>query len=251
MPVDLNSLLYQNERNIAIFLGLTGDANGAKQWSDLAQQRSAAIHALMWNETLWSYFDYNLTSNGQNIYVPADKDAALIDTVTAPEGQQVLFHVAQFYPFWTGAAPDELKKNPLAVKQAFSRVSAYLDVRAGGIPATNYLTGQQWDQPSVWPPLMHVLMQGLVNTPATFGEDDSSYGAVKNLALRLGQRYLDSTFCTWYATGGSTSRRPSCKGWVRMPLVPCSRSTPTTPPTSRGQGRVHCRGGASAGPTGC
>uniref|UniRef100_A0A0B7K750 Trehalase n=1 Tax=Bionectria ochroleuca TaxID=29856 RepID=A0A0B7K750_BIOOC len=67
--------------------------------------------------------------------------------------------------------------------------------------------------PSVWPPLMHILMQGLRNTPATFGEDDPSYVEVQDLALRLGQRYLDSTFCTWLATGGgSTSETPKLQG---------------------------------------
>lgn len=212
VPLDLNSLLYQSEHNIALFLQATGNASEADQWSSLAAQRQTAIHALMWNETLWSYFDYNLTSNGQNIYVPADQDATAADTATAPAGYQVLFDVAQFYPFWTGAATDELRRNPLAVRQAFARVDAYLAAKAGGIPATNLATGQQWDQPNVWPPLMHVLMQSLIDTPATFGAADPSYAALQALALRLAQRYLDMTFCTWYATGGSTSQTPKLQG---------------------------------------
>ncbi|KAJ9139163.1 Trehalase [Pleurostoma richardsiae] len=212
VTVDLNSILYWNELTIASFLGLTGNTTAAQNWTAAAQARSEAMYELMWNATLWSYFDYNLTSNAQNIYVPADADAPGVDTLNAPEGQQVLFDVAQLYPFWTGAAPDQLKNNPLAVKLAYGRVAEYLDLRAGGIPATNFQTGQQWDQPNVWPPLMHVLMDGLLNTPATFGADDPAYADVQALALRLGQRYLDSAFCTWWATGGSTSQTPRLAG---------------------------------------
>jgi alpha,alpha-trehalase len=212
VPLDLNSILYAQEMNIAKWLNQIGNGSESSKWAVLATARSEALHALMWNETLYSYFDYNITSNTQNIYIPADDDSGDYEQGTAPEGQQILFSIAQFYPFWTGAAPGHLKGNPLAVEKAYSRVSKYLDDRAGGIPATNFKTGQQWDQPSVWPPLMHILMAGLLNTPATFGSADPAYKSVTNLALRLGQRYLDSTFCTWYATGGSTSATPQLQG---------------------------------------
>lgn len=213
IPVDLNSIMYGNEMAIARFYNETGNDTAATEWEDLAKTRSEGIHALMWNETLYSYFDYNLTSSSQYIYVPADDDTAIIDNSTAPENKQVFFSVAQFYPFWMGAAPEHLKNNPYAVKTAYKRVSDYLDLREGGIPATNFKTGEQWDQPSVWPPLMHILMAGLQNTPATFGEGDPAYKDVHNLALRLGQRYLDTTFCTWRATGGATSDTPQLPGF--------------------------------------
>lgn len=212
VPLDLNSILYQNEVTIGKFLKLTGNATEAKKWAKRAEKRSEAIYALMWNSTLWSFFDYNLTSNAQNIYIPADADATVLEKATAPEGQQVLFHIAQLFPFWTGAAPAHLKNNPLAVQRAYARVEDMLNRKKGGIPATNYWTGQQWDEPNVWPPLMHALMQGLVNTPPTFGKEDPAYVGVQNLALRLGQRYLDLTFCTWLATGGSTSETPKLAG---------------------------------------
>lgn len=212
VPVDLNSILYQNEASIASFLKLQGNETGAKAWSETAQKRSDAMYAVLWNSTLWSYFDYNVTSQSHFSFVPLDVDATAAEKAQAPKDEQVLFHIAQLYPFWTGAAPDQLKNNPLAVQKAFSRVATMLEEKAGGIPATNFKTGQQWDEPNVWPCLQHVLMQGLRNTPATFGEDDPAYVAVQDLSLRLAQRYLDSTFCTWYATGGSTSQTPKLQG---------------------------------------
>ncbi|KAL6872042.1 glycoside hydrolase family 37 protein [Trichoderma novae-zelandiae] len=212
VPVDLNSILYGNELAIAHFYNQTGNATAAREWSNLAANRSASIQAVFWNDTLFSYFDYNLTSSSQNIYVPLDKDAVSLDKQTAPPGKQVLFHIGQFYPLWTGAAPEYLKNNPLAVTRIFDRVKTYLDARPGGIPASNVNTGQQWDQPNVWPPHMHILMESLNNVPATFSADDPAYRDVRDLALRLGQRYLDFTFCSWRATGGSTSETPKLQG---------------------------------------
>lgn len=212
IPVDLNSILYGNEMAIAEFYNLTGDSTAAAAWTETAANRSEAINAVLWNETMYSYFDYNLTSSSQHIWIPRDDDTQTFENSTAPAGHQEIFMVTQFYPFWMGAAPDYITKNPHAVKTAFARIDKYLDLKVGGIPSSNLETGQQWDQPNVWPPLMHILMKGLTNTPATFGEEDPAWQDVHNLALRLAQRYLDSTFCTWYATGGSTSETPQLQG---------------------------------------
>ena len=212
VPVDLNSILYQNEASIAEFLRFQGNLTGAKAFETRAKERSAAMYATMWNSTLWSYFDYNLTSSSQFQFLPIDEDATSAESLNAPSGQQVFFHIAQLYPFWTGAAPERLKNNPLAVHRAYSHVERMLQEKKGAIAATNFMTGQQWDEPNVWPCLQHVLMEGLRRTPATFGEDDPEYQAVQDLSLKLAQRYLDSTFCTWYATGGSTSLTPKLQG---------------------------------------
>jgi alpha,alpha-trehalase len=212
VSVDLNSILYQNEVIISEYLEQAGNSSEAKRFADAAEQRSKAMYALMWNATHWSYFDYNLTDNSQRVFVPEDADTTPSDQTATPPGQQVLFDIAQLYPFWTGAAPASLKANPLAVQNAYARVARLLDTKAGAIAATNFRTGQQWDQPNVWPPLQHILMKGLLNTPATFGTEDPAYAHTQDLALRLAQRYLDSTFCTWYATGGSTSATPQLQG---------------------------------------
>lgn len=212
VPVDLNSILYGNEVAIAGFYNQTGNSSAAATWAKTAATRREAIQAVFWNETLYSYFDYNTTSSSQYIYVPADADTQTFENATAPAGMQELFTVSQFYPFWLGAAPDYITQNPHAVKTAYGRIEKYLALKRGGIPSSNLRTGQQWDQPNVWPPHMHVLMQGLTNTPATFGRDDPAWKDVHKTALTLGQRYLDSTFCTWYATGGSTSGTPQLAG---------------------------------------
>lgn len=59
---------------------------------------------------------------------------------------------------------------------------------------------------------MYALMKGLLNTPPTFGKQDPYYVETQELALSLAQRYLDSTFCTWRSTGGSTDELPRLGG---------------------------------------
>ncbi|KAI1075102.1 glycoside hydrolase family 37 protein [Whalleya microplaca] len=210
--VDLNSILYANEITIAGYLKDSGDSNSAAEYEEMAKNRSAAMYTLLWNDQYKSYFDYNLTSNSQNLYVPSDSDTTPAQKADAPKGYQVSFNAGQFYPFWLGAAPPQLKNDPLAVRLAFQRVADLLSEKAGAIAATNFLTGQQWDQPNVWPPLMYVFMKGLLKTPPTFGSEDPYYVETQNLSLKLAQRYLDSTFCTWRATGGSTDETPKLGG---------------------------------------
>ena len=205
VPVDLNSILYANEITIAEFLNSTGNSSAASTYAELAAKRSEAMYKLMWNSTHHSYFDYNMTSGEQNVFVLADPDANVTETsgAGAPEGYQLAFNPAQYYPFWTGAAPARIKDNPLAVRLAYNRVADLLSRKAGAIAATNVLTGQQWDEPNVWPPLNYILIRGLLNAQPTFGQDDEDYIWTQDVALTLAQRYVDSTFCTWRATGGA------------------------------------------------
>lgn len=217
IPVDLNSILYYNEITIAQFHRHQGNYSAARQWAERAANRSEAMTMLLWNPEHYSYFDYNLTSYSQNVFTLAQKNSTRLSTTGAPDGQQIWFQASQFYPFWTGAAPESIKNDPKAMRQVFARVEELLDERSGAISATNLVTGQQWDEPNVWPPLQYILMQGLLNTPLEVSEDDDEqttedYVWTQDLALRLAQRYLDSLYCTWRSTGGATQEVPQLPG---------------------------------------
>jgi alpha,alpha-trehalase len=213
IPVELNSILYYNEITIADFHRREGNYSAAREWAGRAANRSDAMTTLLWNAEHYSYFDYNLTSSSQNVYTLADNTSTPLSLAGAPPGQQIWFQISQFYPFWTGAAPDSIKSDPTAMRRVFARVSELLESRDGAIAATNLVSGQQWDEPNVWPPLQYILMQGLLNTPVEVGTDDDEqttedYIWTQDLALQLAQRYLDSLYCTWRVTGGSTEDVP-------------------------------------------
>ncbi|CAI6337415.1 unnamed protein product [Periconia digitata] len=217
LPIDLNSILYYNEITLAAFHTRTGNASAAQAWSARATARSEAMYALLWDQEHYSYFDYNLTSGAKNIYVVADNSSVPADLSGAPEGHQVAFSPAQFYPFWTGAAPAALKADPSAVKRVYGRVEALLDDRAGAIAASNLKTGQQWDEPNVWPPLEYIIIQGLLNVPVSSSSSsatnaETDYVQTQSLALKFAQRYLDSTFCTWQATAAIAASTNSTEG---------------------------------------
>lgn len=198
LPVDLNSILYWNEVTIAEFHNKTGNETESELWRNRARVRSETMYDLMWNDTLSSYFDYNMTSNRQEVLWARDSDALPIETLPATSNDtQVVFNIAQLTPFWTGAAEPSVRDSPQTVRRAFQKINDYLDARPGGIAPTNFGTTQQWDQPNVWPPHMHMLMEALLRTPATHGKDDEDWQWTQDLALRLGQRYFDSAFCTW------------------------------------------------------
>lgn len=173
--------------------------------------------AILWNAEYYSYFDYNLTSSAQNIYTLADNTSTPLSLAGAPEGYQVGFQLSQLYPFWTGAAPESIKGDATAIRRAFARVEEALDTEAGAISATNLFTGQQWDEPNVWPPLQYIAIQGLLNAPLEVRDDDDAQTAqdyvwTQQLALRLAQRYTDSLYCTWRSTGGATAGEPQLPG---------------------------------------
>jgi alpha,alpha-trehalase len=217
LPVELNSILYYNEITIADFHRREGNYSAAREWAGRAANRSEAMTTLLWNQEHYSYFDYNLTSSSQNIYTLADNTSTPLSTQGAPEGHQIWFQISQFYPFWTGAAPESIKGDPKAMRRVFARVEELLESRDGAIAATNLVSGQQWDEPNVWPPLQYILMKGLLNTPLEVSEDDDDqttedYIWTQDLALQLGQRYLDSLYCTWRVTGGSTDEVPQLPG---------------------------------------
>jgi alpha,alpha-trehalase len=217
IPVELNSILYYNEITIAEFHRREGNYAAAREWAQRAANRSEAMTAILWNAEHYSYFDYNLTSSAQNIYTLADNSSTPLSLSGAPAGQQIWFQISQFYPFWTGAAPESIKRSPTALRRVFSRVEEALDSEAGAVSATNLFTGQQWDEPNVWPPLQYILIRALLNTPLEVSEDATEQEATdylwtQDLALRLAQRYTDSLYCTWRSTGGATEDVPQLPG---------------------------------------
>jgi alpha,alpha-trehalase len=213
IPVELNAILYHNEITIAEFHRHQGNYSAARAWAERAAKRSEAMTTILWSPEHYSYFDYNLTSSSKNIYTLRDNTSTPLSLQGAPEGMQVWFEISQFYPFWTGAAPDSIKNDPKAMRRVYARIEELLESRPGAIAATNLVTGQQWDEPNVWPPLQYILMKGLLNTPLEVSEEDDEqttedYIWTQDLALKLAQRYLDSLYCTWRVTGGATQDVP-------------------------------------------
>ncbi|BFZ53052.1 hypothetical protein PYCC9005_000075 [Savitreella phatthalungensis] len=213
VPVDLNSIQYYNEATLAEFYDSVGNATAAAAWRLRAQNRKFAMEIVLYNATLGSFFDYNLTSRAQNTHIPSNNGSRI-----------QFFSPAQFFPYWAGAVSDALLFNATALSRAFAPVQSQLSSFPGGLAATDLTTGQQWDAPNVWPPLQDIVVQAALRAADSISSLDSSSTAtskaavralpgpqarnetatqLRSLGLQVAQRYVDSAYCTWRSTGGS------------------------------------------------
>jgi alpha,alpha-trehalase len=131
LPVDLNSLMYELERAIAHALALK-QAPDAQRWEELAKQRAQAIRAVFWNENRHAYTDYLWREN------------RLAPVVT----------LAGLYPLYFGVA------DAAQARQTASTLRVTL-LRPEGVVPTAVTSGQQWDAPNGWAPLVWMTIEGL------------------------------------------------------------------------------------------
>ncbi|SMO52121.1 alpha,alpha-trehalase TreF [Solitalea koreensis] len=133
IPVDLNCLLYQLETTLAKACRLA-QRNDAKNYSDKAALRKAALQKYLWNEKDGYFVDYNFKTGQQN------------DNYT----------LAGVFPLFFNLA-DEKQASRLAerIKTDF--------LKDGGLVTTKIHTGEQWDAPNGWAPLQWIAYKGLKN----------------------------------------------------------------------------------------
>lgn len=133
IPVDLNCLLFNVERQLAKWLGQM-KAPRAAEYARAAAQRQAAILKYCWNEEQGWFFDYCWR-----------------------EGQQTdVWSLAGAYPLFCQLANDS---------QA-SQVAQQIEtdfLKAGGVVSTLIESRQQWDYPNGWAPLQWITVQGLLH----------------------------------------------------------------------------------------
>lgn len=139
-PVDLNSLLYLFEHELAEILELLEQKSRARRWRELAQERAEAMQRYLWDETAGQFFDYNVRTQQRRNYP----------------------YATTFFPLWTGWAS---KAQAEAVHGHLKEM-----LRPGGLLTSLKVTGNQWDAPFGWAPLQWVCVEGL----ARYGYKESA-----------------------------------------------------------------------------
>ena len=134
IPVDLNCLLYELEKNIAKGYSLTGNASQSAQYEGLAQKRKEAIKKFCWSVADGWYEDYNIVTKKHT-------------------GELTLAGVVPF--FLNVADANHIYVSSHNIKYKF--------LKAGGVVTTLKNTGQQWDSPNGWAPLEWMTVAGLDN----------------------------------------------------------------------------------------
>jgi alpha,alpha-trehalase len=150
VTVDLNSLLYKMESDIAEtitreFRGsvtLSGVIQLSETWRRRAQKRKDLMTRFLWNDSRGMFFDYNFVTQTQTDFESA----------------------TTFYPLWAGLASD---------RQASRVVANAVPILAmpGGIagstaqsrgPITSVRPQTQWDYPFGWAPHQMLVWSGLM-----------------------------------------------------------------------------------------
>ncbi len=152
-PVCLNSLLYHMEDQASTICSALGHNADAARWRDRARLRGQRVRELMWDEGAGLFLDYAFASRKRRNYP----------------------FLATFYPLWTG----------IATREQAARVAGNLKLfeAQGGLRTSTTDSGDQWDSPYGWAPIIWIALEGL----RRYGyNDDADRVSVKFLSLILG-----------------------------------------------------------------
>ncbi|XP_062329245.1 trehalase [Osmerus eperlanus] len=162
LPTDLNALLCRNERTLASFHQILGDSSAAAQYNLAAERRVEAVEAVLWDEEKGAWFDYNLKTNS---------------THTG-------FYASNLAPIWA-----QCYKQPAMGDKALQYLKeSGASLFANGVPTSLQDSGQQWDYPNAWPPLQHMLIEGLSKLPSV---------EAKEMAFELAQKWIKTNWVAY------------------------------------------------------
>ncbi|TQS57014.1 hypothetical protein DSN66_05570 [Salmonella enterica subsp. enterica serovar Typhimurium] len=130
IPIDLNAFLYKLESAIANISALKGERDTEALFRQKASDRRAAVNHYLWDDENGCYRDYDWRREAM-----------------------ALFSAASIVPLYVGMANHEQADRLANVVR--SRL-----LTPGGIMATEYETGEQWDKPNGWAPLQWMAIQG-------------------------------------------------------------------------------------------
>lgn len=191
VPIDLNSLLWNMENQLSKWHKKFGSQNKiskkkSRYYAQQAKKRLDAMDKLMWNENAVSFYDFNLTSNSQDIE----------------------FTPANLYPLWLNAIPERLLKNKTMISHIMDETEKALRKYPGILTTSYHNTTMQWDLPNGWPPLTYVAIKSFLNINNILNSQNTKYTTgmgttYYHLAEVLADRYAASAYCGWYNTGGS------------------------------------------------
>lgn len=173
LPIDLNSLLYKYEVDLARYYELMKKPVQAKAWQERSIQRSETMNKLMWDKGRNLFFDYNFKRKKRG-------------TVGS---------LAGFYPMWAGLASDAQAAKMVKALRRFEEkggvVTTEPTVMEQIVPGQIFQTGvpTQWAHPNGWAPLQYIVIQGL-----------ERYGYHEN-AKRIAMKWL-STNTNWFEKHG-------------------------------------------------
>jgi alpha,alpha-trehalase len=120
IPVDLNGFLYWNAIILQEFCEMFPEncTNNATYYGNIAAEWKTAIHDVLWDETLGSWFDYDFIR----------------------KNLRKQFYATNIVPLWVKAHHNQTAVSKILQYFIDSKATSF----AGGIPSSMLHTGEQW-----------------------------------------------------------------------------------------------------------
>lgn len=132
LPVDLNCLLYQLERTLCLAWKIKKNPEKSRHYKVRSKNRKDQILSTFWKEDF--FYDYDFF----------EKKHTKIQSL------------AGIYPlFFKIADKNQAQSCAKLLEQEF--------LKSGGLLATTFKSGQQWDAPNGWAPLQYIAVKSLEN----------------------------------------------------------------------------------------
>ncbi|XP_016968444.1 uncharacterized protein LOC108036672 [Drosophila biarmipes] len=204
VPVELNAIVFRSGKILAEFNRKAGNTQKAEEYQDKACALVKAIRDNLWNAQAGIWLDYDLVNNKPRNY----------------------FCCTNFAPLWARAFPlvdtDKVSKGVMQ----YIRINQ-LDEQYGGVPHTmNKESGQKWDYPNVFPPMMFLVVEGLDNLGTPQAKAMSKRWAhrwVKSnyAAYKYESFMFEKYFCEEFGTSGGASpeHTPVGYGWTNGVVI--------------------------------
>jgi len=169
LPIDLNTLLYKYEKDLAKLYKEFGEKEKAKELEKAATSRAKKINKLMWDEHHGMFFDYDY-----------------VNQTTIP-----FYSVASYYPLWAELATEHqakaLVENLHHLEEDYGIANTQ---KTGLIKLQNAY--KQHDYPSGWAHQHWIIVKGLLN----YGYEDDAFRIAQKW-VNLNKQVFDKTKFFW------------------------------------------------------
>ncbi len=177
LPVDLNSLLYLYEVDLAKAFEVLGHKRKKEVYLTAAKKRANAMNDLMWDEKVGYFFDYDFVNKRKSH----------------------LITIAGVYPLNVGIA------TTVQAEKVVNVINHELQRPYGVVQSVRFVENFQWDWPNGWAPLQLRTVEGLMR-----------YGYNK-LAKRLVLKWLSLNIRIFKETGELWEKYDVVHGKVGVP----------------------------------
>ncbi|XP_017079350.1 trehalase isoform X2 [Drosophila eugracilis] len=204
VPVELNAIVFRSGKILAEFNRKAGNTEKADEYQDKACALVKAIRDILWNAQAGIWLDYDLVNKKSRNY----------------------FCCTNFAPLWARAFPlVDTEKVSNGVMQYI--MTNNLDEQYGGVPFTmNMESGQKWDYPNVFPPMMFLVIEGLENLGTPVAKEMSRRWAHRwvksNYAAYKYENFMfENYFCEEFGSSGGASpeHTPVGYGWTNGVII--------------------------------